>query len=877
MTLEHTEPDQHRRAEILSQIQTILLNLYGEALGSECYRYVQEALARFESRPDGALGEPYSHLDGRVFAICYPDNVYNDSDPTLQTLAKTLGEFYPDIGGIHILPERTMSHSDVWPQDLFGTMSPDSALDLVGHLTRNGVIRDDRTVAETYRRLSEAEFEQILAEWYEGRGEEITDNFGDLLRSVRDMLNSRSNSHFSDGGFSQITRKEVDRRFGTTDDLRELSSKYALMLDYVVNHLDIDNEILDAYRRRENDGTAFVIIPPDRYEDLKERGVLERTFRPRPFPLFTGLRRYPLETALSWSDRATRMNQLFETSGLSPLDSRVVGIFTLYFKVQNDQGLSAEDRRIFDAFLEFASDGAVDLSHLFADSRIQTDQKVLIPPANRSLGSFCAFLGIDPRYAEVFESEDDRLYGEKFFVYTTFSESQVDVNPASESGFRLIIADLFSLLESGDLAMMRMDAIKYLWKEIGKKNFDMDEGNQLIDVIRMIITVASPRTLPLDEVNSPDPVVYEMGKSGGFSYLFGQVNTVPAALNSGSLKPIELLYATMDALCPDDLVLFVTLSSHDGRSVQGLGVDRSDGHVSIGAFADLKTVIESRGGRAKHRAVAKGRVPSDTFAKVCREGGLGTDLLDSIFREEDDYVLIDETVGREGFVESLAHASGRRLEELKHHPAIEFLADWVIEGQTPYELCCTSRSAFLAATPEEEARRLALAQIFILSFCQTVPAIYFNDLLGLENDLTGFGATGKPRDLNRKKSRLEEIRGRLVSDPFAVRYRHLLNRAIRARATDRSYYPGSRDFEYRSIGDTVFLNHAFARGSHALVVGNILPTGQEVEIDMEALSGMDRDPGAFKDTLGTDRYAVADGRIRVSLRPYGAVWLNPAK
>ena len=870
MTTEHPDP--------LSRIQTILIDLYGDRLGSECYRYTLAALARFESRPDEAPGDLYSHLDGRVFAICYPDNVYNDTDPTLRTLAQTLGEFFPDIGGIHILPERTMSHADVWPQDFFGMMSPDPALDLIGHLTRSGIILSDRTVAPTYGDLTEPEFRQILAEWYDSRGAEITGSVDDFFSSVRELLDSRADSHFNDGGFSQITRTEVDRRFGTTDDLRELSSQYALMLDFVVNHLDIDNESLDAYRKGENDGAAFVIIPPERYENLKEQGVLERTFRPRPFPLFTGLRRYPAGPTLSWSDRTQRMNRLFETAGLKPLDPRVIGFFTLYFKIRNDQGLSAADRRILDAFLAFLSAGAGGASHLFGNSLIQTDQKILTPPGDNGLAAFCSSLGIAPRYAEVFEENDDRLFGEKFYVYTTFSESQVDVNPASVSGYKLIITDLFSLLDSGELAMMRMDAIKYLWKEIGKRNFDMDEGNSLIEVIRLIISIASPKTLPLDEVNSPDPVVYEMGSGGGFSYLFGQVNTVPAAFNSGTLEPIERLYATMGALCPEDLVLFVTLSSHDGRSVQGLGVDRTDGHVSIQSFADLKGVIERRGGRAKHRSVARGMVPSDTTRKVCSESGMALDRFESVFRKDgNDFVLLNERLDRAGFVKALAEAAGRREDELDRHPAIGFLADWVIGGQTPYELCCTSRSAFLPASPDDEAGRLALAQIFILSFGQSVPAIYFNDLLGLENDMAGFKATGKPRDLNRKKSRSEAVRARLTGDPFAVRYRRLLNRAIGARANDRAFYPGSRCFEFKSIGHTVFLNHGFARGAHAAVVGNILPREQEVELEIGALIDMDRDIGALCDVLTGNRYAVTGGTIRLTLGPYGAVWLNPAQ
>ena len=269
--------------------------------------------------------------------------------------------------------------------------------------------------------------------------------------------------------------------------------------------------------------------------------------------------------------------------------------------MQYDQGLTAEDQRVFNAFSAYVAEG--ELPPIFKESKIQPGGKVLIPPADNNLTSFCEVLGVDTRYAEVFCENDDAIFGEKFFIYTTFSESQVDVNPITLDGFKLIIDDLFHLLDSGELAMMRMDAIKYLWKEIGKKNFDMPEGNRLIEVIRLLISLTSPVTLPLDEVNSPDPVVYQMGKDGGFAYLFGQVNAVPAAFNSGSLEPIDRFFETMDTHCPEDLVLFVMLGTHDGRSAQGLGVDRTDGHVSIAGFDRLKKTIEGRGGRVKDRSV----------------------------------------------------------------------------------------------------------------------------------------------------------------------------------------------------------------------------------------------------------------------------------
>ena len=205
----------------------------------------------------------------------------------------------------------------------------------------------------------------------------------------------------------------------------------------------------------------------------------------------------------------------------------------------------------------------------------------------------------------MFARSQDEIFGEIFYVYTTFSESQADLNPLSEEGYRMVFDDMFSLMKDGDLAMMRMDAIKYLWKEIGKKNFDMEEGNRMIEVIRTVLELTAPRIRPLDEVNSPDPVVYAMGREGGFYYLFGQVNAVAAAFNKKSLAPLEHLNEMMEEQRASNLVLFVMLSTHDGRSVQGLGVDRTDGHISIGDFYDFQKVIKGAGGKPKYRSVPR--------------------------------------------------------------------------------------------------------------------------------------------------------------------------------------------------------------------------------------------------------------------------------
>jgi hypothetical protein len=890
------------RRETLERIGKLLAEIYPPGTAESNFRFLKEALRSYlDARPAQAAprgtartGDAYAALDGRVFAICYPDNVHRDTEPTLRTLGKALELWFPALGGLHILPERPMSHGDLWPQDLFDVLAPAAAAELVAALQAAGLLDRRRAPAEGLEDRRADLAERLLPAWYREHAAAARTSEAELCAAVLGRLEAAYDSHFNDGGFSQKTRAVVDPRFGGGDDLRRLSERYALMLDYVVNHLDIDNELLEAYRRGESGGEAFIIVTPERYAGLRREGVLARTFRPRPFPLFTGLRKKPRNGLPDPAARAAEMNRRLEAAGCPALDPRLIALLAIAFKLENDQGLTAADRRVLAGFRGFLREQGAAEEELFAPSELQPRQPVL--RAGAGLPELFAALGLPADCLELFARHEAEIFGERFYVYTTFSESQADVNPATGAGFRLVIADLFHLLSGGRLAMLRMDAIKYLWKEIGGRNFDMEAGNRLSEVIRLLLRLAEPDLLPLDEVNSPDPVVYAMGSGGGFAYLFGQVNAVPAAFNQGSLAPLEKFMRTMKAHCPPNLVLFVMLSTHDGRSVQGLGVQRPDGHLSIAEFYRLKEVILARGGQPKFRSVPRGEIPADTLGKVCREAGLAEEEVRGLFEEgageeTGSLRLRRLPASRTELLQDLAAAVRRDPAELAALPAVDFFLEWAGEGRTVYELCSTSRSAFAATTPDgrrlgprQEAARLALAQLVVLTLGQTVPAVYFNDLLGLENDLEGYEASGRPRDLNRRRSFWREIEAAQAGDAFSAAYRKRINAVLAARASDRAFYPGSPAFEFRALGDTVFLNHPYARGRHSFIAGNISDRPRRLSLRLGELAGLDEAAlgrlrrAGLEDALGCGRVKVAeDGSVDLELAGYGAVWLRQAE
>lgn len=883
----------------LDRIKSILFDLYGSDKGENNFTFLVNACKTYlASRSTEELARlkafdparPYDHLKGKIFAISYPDNIYTHEEPTLKTLSQVLEQYFPGINGIHILPEREMSHDDVWPQDFFPFLQKEDALALVEYLKKQDILDSHGRLTEKYETIRHSFCEEFLSPWLEFGNVE---NIERTSQRVRDTLDGVFNSHFNDGGFSQKTRENIDPRFGTLGDLKQITSRYAVMLDYVVNHLDIDNVYLEGYRRRENSGDAFIIIDPVEYEEIKDNGSLARTFRPRPFPLYTGVRKYPENRYTDLSQKAAAVNKIFIKNSLDPLDERIILFLSIYFKIHNDQGLTAEDTRIFAGFIQYLNEQGIAVESIFTKSAVQPSGRMFVPEMARGLSYLITALGVDPKYGLLFTQVDDEIFGEKFFVYTTFSESQVDINPVSETGFKMIIEDLFHLLSSGHLAMMRMDAIKYLWKEKGKKNFDMEEGNKLIEVIRRVMQLTAPGVLPLDEVNSPDPVVYKMEKGGGFAYLFGQVNATVCAFNEGSLEPIERYYTLFRMKRPEGFVPFIMLSTHDGRSVQGLGVQRTDGHVSIDQFYRLKETIEQQGGRAKYRSVPVGKISKDTFHKVVEESGLSgyKEKLLTLFTPEsvksgENYTLPDSLKSRNKLLEKMAVMCGKTADDLSRISAVQYFIDWIVDGRTVYELCATTRSSLsdgggTGISAVAEARRLALAQAFVLTFGQAVPAVYFNDLLGLVNDEEGFKLSGKPRDLNRHKSFLPDLDLEKNSDPFRKEYIPLINTLLRIRGRDDAFYPGSRDFEFRVLTDKIFLNHPYENGNHSFIIGNIDDKTVSCKMDLSLLEGIDgnwldaKKNSSLKDGLSGAKFLMDEtGALNLELPPYGMLWLK---
>ena len=87
-------------------------------------------------------------------------------------------------------------------------------------------------------------------------------------------------------------------------------------------------------------------------------------------------------------------------------------------------------------------------------------------------------------------------------VWTTFSSDQIDLNYKSVHVLEKMIEALLFYVEQGATSI-RLDAIAYLWKEIGTPCIHLKQTHQLVQLFRKILDVVAPDVLVITETNVP--------------------------------------------------------------------------------------------------------------------------------------------------------------------------------------------------------------------------------------------------------------------------------------------------------------------------------------------------------------------------------------
>jgi len=200
-------------------------------------------------------------------------------------------------------------------------------------------------------------------------------------------------------------------------------------------------------------------------------------------------------------------------------------------------------------------------------------------------------------------TEVEKQSGETVHVWTTFSADQIDLNFKSIDVLEKMLEVLLFYVHKG-ATIIRLDAIAYLWKEIGTSCIHLDKTHDVVKLFRIIFDKVAPHVMILTETNVPH--------DENISY-FGDGNNEAQMVYNFTLPPL-LLYSFLkeDASVLSDWARGLELKSASNTffnftaSHDGIGVRPLEGILPAEEINLLVETVKNNGGRVSYKKNSNG-------------------------------------------------------------------------------------------------------------------------------------------------------------------------------------------------------------------------------------------------------------------------------
>jgi sucrose phosphorylase len=162
--------------------------------------------------------------------------------------------------------------------------------------------------------------------------------------------------------------------------------------------------------------------------------------------------------------------------------------------------------------------------------------------------------------------------GKNVHVWTTFSSDQIDLNYSSIDVLEKMIEVLFFYVDQG-ATIIRLDAIAYLWKEVGTTCIHCQNTHKLVQLFRKILNIVAPDTILLTETNVPhDENISYFGDGKNEAQMVYNFTLPPLLLYSFINERADVLSNWAKGLhTPSGETTFYNFTaSHDGIGVRPL-------------------------------------------------------------------------------------------------------------------------------------------------------------------------------------------------------------------------------------------------------------------------------------------------------------------
>jgi len=321
------------------------------------------------------------------------------------------------------------------------------------------------------------------------------------------------------------------------------------------------------------------------------------------------------------------------------------------------------------------------------------------------------------------------MAGEKK-VWTTFSADQVDLNFKNPEVLLEILDILFLYIERG-ASFIRLDAIAYLWKEIGTTCIHLPQTHHVIQFLRAALNEAAPHIHLITETNVPH--------ADNISY-FGDGTNEAQLVYNFALPPLT----------------FHTFHTGDARKLTSWA----------------KTLP----------------LPSDTttfFNFLASHDGIGLNPVRGILSDAEIDSLVNKTLEHGGLISYKDNADGTQS-------PYELNINYFDALSNPILLEPLSSAAGTPPGAEGldlQVNRFIAAQAIMLSLLG-VPGIYFHSLFGSRGWIEGVKQTGRNRTINREKLKYDDLQNELA-DENSLRAKVFTKycQYLKARSNSSAFHP----------------------------------------------------------------------------------------
>ena len=183
-------------------------------------------------------------------------------------------------------------------------------------------------------------------------------------------------------------------------------------------------------------------------------------------------------------------------------------------------------------------------------------------------------------------------------VWTTFSADQIDLNYGSPE-LLLDVIDTMLFYVAHGAKFIRLDAIAFIWKEIGTDCIHRPETHRIIQLMRLVLNEVDPAVVLITETNVPhgDNISY-FGNGHNEAQMVYNFSLPPLTLHAFHSGSAEILSQWASSLRQPstETTFFNFLASHDG-----IGLAPARGLLSSDELAGIAERVEALGGHVSYR------------------------------------------------------------------------------------------------------------------------------------------------------------------------------------------------------------------------------------------------------------------------------------